>query len=313
MTSLFPRRALVGIAAVAALLAGCSNADPMADPTAEDTAGGETSSSTVRVGSAGFPEAEIIAELYAQALEADGVTVERNMQIGSRESYIAALEDGSVDLLPEYTGNLLQFWDSEATAKTPEEVLSSLREAVPEGMRILEPSSAENKDTYVVTAKFSTDNGVTSLADLAGYDGPLRIAANPELPERPFGPVGLTGIYGVPAGNIEFTPIDDGGGPLTVQALTDGEVDMANIYSTTPAITDEALVMLEDPENMIVPQQVFPLVSDRVPDSADERLNAVSDALTTDDLIAMNARNQGDEKASPSTIAADWLKEKGLI
>jgi len=303
----------VGIAAVAALLAGCSNADPMADPTAEDTAGGETSSSTVRVGSAGFPEAEIIAELYAQALEADGVTVERNMQIGSRESYIAALEDGSVDLLPEYTGNLLQFWDSEATAKTPEEVLSSLREAVPEGMRILEPSSAENKDTYVVTAKFSTDNGVTSLADLAGYDGPLRIAANPELPERPFGPVGLTGIYGVPAGNIEFTPIDDGGGPLTVQALTDGDVDMANIYSTTPAITDEALVMLEDPENMIVPQQVFPLVSDRVPDSADERLNAVSDALTTDDLIAMNARNQGDEKASPSTIAADWLKEKGLI
>ena len=313
MTSLFPRRALVGIAAVAALLAGCSNADPMADPTAEDTAGGETSSSTVRVGSAGFPEAEIIAELYAQALETDGVTVERNMQIGSRESYIAALEDGSVDLLPEYTGNLLQFWDSEATAKTPEEVLSSLREAVPEGMRILEPSSAENKDTYVVTAKFSTDNGVTSLADLAGYDGPLRIAANPELPERPFGPVGLTGIYGVPAGNIEFTPIDDGGGPLTVQALTDGDVDMANIYSTTPAITDEALVMLEDPENMIVPQQVFPLVSDRVPDSADERLNAVSDALTTDDLIAMNARNQGDEKASPSTIAADWLKEKGLI
>ncbi len=313
MTLHLPRRALIGLTAVAALLTGCSSTDPMAaDPSS--TAGGDTAASTtVKVGSAGFPEAEIIAELYAQVLEADGISVERNMQIGAREAYIAALEDGSVDLLPEYTGNLLQFWDSEATAKTPDEVLSALREAVPEGMRILEPSSAENKDTYVVTAKFSTDNGVTSLADLAGYDGPLRIAANPELPERPFGPVGLTGTYGVPAGNIEFTPIDDGGGPLTVQALTDGDVDMANIYSTTPAITDEALVMLEDPENMIVPQQVFPLVSNKVPESADERLNAVSNALTTEDLIAMNARNQGDEKASPSTIAADWLKEKGLI
>ena len=314
MTFLFPRRALVGIAAAAALLAGCSNADPMADPTTGDTTDGETAaSSTVRVGSAGFPEAEIIAELYAQALEADGVTVERNMQIGSRETYIKALEDGSVDLLPEYTGNLLQFYDADATAQTAEDVLSALREQAPEDVRVLEPSSAENKDSYVVTSDFSTENGITSLADLASFDGTLRLAANPELPERPYGPKGLTEIYGVPADNIDFTPIDDGGGPLTVQALEDGDVDMVDLYSTTPAIIEKNFVVLEDPENMIVSQQVFPLVSDRVPESADERLNAVSDALTTEDLIAMNARNQGDEKASPSTIAADWLKEKDLI
>ncbi len=313
MTSLFPRRALVGIAAAAALLGGCSSADPMADPTTDDTAGGETMSSTVRVGSAGFPEAEIIAELYAQALEADGVTVERNMQIGSRETYIKALEDGSVDLLPEYTGNLLQFYDAEATAQTADEVLSALREAAPEDVRVLEPSSAENKDSYVVTTEFSEENGITSLADLKDFDGTLRLAANPELPNRPYGPMGLTEIYGVPAENIEFTPIDDGGGPLTVQALVDGDVDMVDLYSTTPAITEMDFVVLEDPENMIVTQQVFPLVSDRVPDSADETLNAVSEALTTEDLIDMNARNQGDEKASPSTIAADWLEENGLI
>ena len=313
MTFLSSRRALVGIAAVAALLAGCSNTDPMADPTAEDTAGGETSSSTVRVGSAGFPEAEIIAELYAQALEADGVTVERNMQIGSRETYIKALEDGSVDLLPEYTGNLLQFYDAEATAQTADEVLSALREKAPEDVRVLEPSSAENKDSYVVTSEFSTDNGITSLADLADFEGTLRLAANPELPNRPYGPMGLTEIYGVAAESIEFTPIDDGGGPLTVQALADGDVDMVDLYSTTPAITELDFVVLEDPENMIVTQQVFPLVSDRVSEDLDEKMNAVSEALTTEDLIAMNARNQGDEKASPSTIAADWLKEKGLI
>lgn len=314
MTFLFPRRALVGIAAAAALLAGCSNADPMADPTTGDTTDGETAaSSTVRVGSAGFPEAEIIAELYAQALEADGVTVERNMQIGSRETYIKALEDGSVDLLPEYTGNLLQFYDDSATAQTAEEVLSALREQAPEDVRVLEPSSAENKDSYVVTSDFSTENGITSLADLADFDGTLRLAANPELPNRPYGPMGLTDIYGVAADSIEFTAIDDGGGPLTVQALADGDVDIVDLYSTTPAITEMNFVVLEDPENMIVSQQVFPLVSDRVPESADETMNAVSDALTTEDLIAMNARNQGDEKAAPATIAEDWLKDKGLI
>ena len=314
MTSHFPRRALLGLTAVVALVAGCSNNDPMAaDPSAPATGGETAAATTITVGSAGFPEAEIIAELYAQTMEADGVTVERNMQIGAREAYIAALEDGSVDLLPEYTGNLLQFWDEGATAKTPEDVLTALREAAPEDVRILEPSSAENKDSYVVTSDFSTENNITSLADLAGFDGTLRLAANPELPQRPYGPTGLSEIYGVPAANIDFTPIDDGGGPLTVQALMDGDVDMVDLYSTTPAIAENNFVVLKDPENMIVPQQVFPLVSDRVPESADERLNAVSEALTTEDLIAMNARNQGDEKASPSTIAADWLKDKGLI
>lgn len=314
MTSYFPRRALLGLTVAAALLAGCSSNDPLAtDPFSSSNTSESAAATTITVGSAGFPEAEIIAELYAQTMEADGVTVERNMQIGAREAYIAALEDGSVDLLPEYTGNLLQFWDDGATAKTPEEVLAALREAAPDDVRIPEPSSAENKDSYVVTSDFSTTNSITSLADLAGFDGTLRLAANPELPERPYGPTGLTEIYGVPAENIDFTPIDDGGGPLTVQALMDGDVDMVDLYSTTPAIAENNFVVLEDPENMIVPQQVFPLVSDRVPESADERLDAVSKALTTEDLIAMNARNQGEEKASPSTIAADWLKKKGLI
>ncbi len=313
MTSLFPRRAFVGIAAAAALLAGCSDADPMAADPATTDGGGEPASSTVTVGSAGFPEAEIIAELYAQALEADGFTVERNMQIGSRETYIQALEDGSVDLLPEYTGNLLQFYNPDATAQTADEVLSALREEAPEDVRILEPSSAENKDSYVVTSEFSTENDINSLADLSDYDGTLRLAANPELPNRPYGPMGLTEIYGVPEENIDFTPIDDGGGPLTVAALADGDVDMVDLYSTTPAITEMDFVVLEDPEDMIIAQQVFPLVSDSVDESADETLNSVSEALTTEDLIDMNARNQGEEKAAPADIASDWLEENGLV
>lgn len=318
------RRFILTSAGVAGLaLAGCSNADPLAPEEPDDGGGptpaegsqtnGGSATGTVRVGSAGFAENEIIAELYAQVLENAGMTVERNMQIGARDIYFAALTDGSVDILPEYSGNLLQFLDPEATASEPEAILTALAEAVPAGLRVLEPAEAQNKDSWCVTAEFSQANGITSLADLANFEGTLRVAGNPELAERPYGPPGLTEIYGVPAGNIEFTPIDDGGGPLTIQALVGGDVDMADIYTTTPAISDEGLVVLEDPENMIIAQQVVPLVSDAFPADAEGSINDVNVVLTTDDLIAMNARNQGDEKASPATIATDWLTEKGLL
>ncbi|GAB3811923.1 ABC transporter substrate-binding protein [Tessaracoccus terricola] len=317
----FSRRSVLASAGVAALaLAGCSDADPLgtAEPTEDPTTGGEGTEpapggGTVRVGSAGFAENEIIAELYAQVLEHAGSGVERNMQIGARDIYYAALTDGSVDIIPEYSGNLLQFLDPEATASEPEAIIEALADAVPAGLRVLAPAEAQNKDSWCVTAEFSEANGITSLADLAGFEGTLRVAGNPELAERPYGPIGLTEIYGVPAENIEFTPIDDGGGPLTVQALVDGDVDMADIYTTTPAISDEGLVVLEDPENMIIAQQVIPLVSEAFPEGVQGNIDAVNIALTTEDLIAMNARNQGDEKASPATIATDWLTEKGLL
>lgn len=302
-----PVRLLAAGAALLLALGGCASDDPTGAGPAEGDGG------TIRVGSANFPESEIIAETYAQALEAEGVTVQRQMQIGARDIYIAALQDGSIDLVPEYTGNLLQYLDPETTAVTPEEVNAALAEASPEGFSTLTPAPAEDKDSYNVTREFSEANGITSLADLAGYDGPLRIGGNPELAERPYGPKGLTEVYGVPAERLTFVAISDAGGPLTVKALNDGEVDLADIYSTTPAIVENGFVTLEDPENMIMAQNVVPMISDTVAtDQVRETLDAVSAALTTEDLLAMNARNQGDEKASPATIAADWLAENDL-
>lgn len=302
-------RLLATGAALLLALGGCADTDPTGGGSAE---GGDAG--TIRVGSANFPESEIIAETYAQALEAQGVTVERQMQIGARDIYIAALQDGSIDLVPEYTGNLLQYLDPETAAVTPEEVNAALAEASPEGFSTLTPAPAEDKDSYNVTREFSETNGITSLADLSGYDGPLRIGGNPELAERPYGPNGLTEVYGVPAEQVTFVAISDAGGPLTVKALNDGEVDLADIYSTTPAIAENDFVTLEDPENMIMAQNVVPMISDAVAtDEVREALDAVSAALSTEDLLAMNARNQGDEKASPSTIAADWLAENDLV
>ncbi|OUZ07758.1 glycine/betaine ABC transporter [Aeromicrobium sp. PE09-221] len=292
------------IVAAAAALALTACSDPSSSG---DGSGGDT----VRIGSAAFPESEIIAEVYAQALEAEDFSVERRMQIGAREVYLPALENGELDVLPEYTGNLLSYVDTETTATSPEDIETELPDALPDGLEVLDPAPAENKDSLNVTQEFASENDLESIADLADIDG-LRLAANPEFAERSYGIPGLERVYGITG--VDFTPINDGGGPATLSALLDGTVDVADIYSTTPSIVENDLVTLEDPENMIAAQNVVPVISsDTVSDEAIEVLNRVSAELTTEDLIEMNTRSSGDEKAAPATIAKDWLEDKGLI
>ena len=304
-------RIAAGIFAAGAVLtlAACSSGDPLAP---DDSAGG--SGDTIAIGAAGFAESEIIAQIYAQALEANDITVDFKGQIGQRDVYIEGLNDGSIDLIPDYSGNLLQFFDDSSDAKSSDEVYAALQEAVPDGLEVLDQSEAEDKDSYNVTKEFSEANGVTSLADLAGIDVPLIVGGNPELAERPYGPTGLTDVYGVDASRITFIPISDSGGPLTTQALLDGTVTIADIFSSLPSIKENGFVTLEDPENLILPQNVLPLInSDKATDEVKKVLNAISAELTTEDLIELNARNQGDEKASPEALAKDWLADKDLF
>jgi osmoprotectant transport system substrate-binding protein len=223
--------------------------------------------------------------------------------------YLKALEEGSIDLIPEYTGNLLAAYDPDATATSSDEVYAALGDALPEGFEVLDESPAEDKDSYNVTKEYSEAEGVTSLADLEGKT--VRVGGGAVLGEREYGIPGLTDVYGVDA---SLVTIEDQGGPNTVKALLDGQVDIANIYSTTPSILDNDFVTLEDPENLIKAQNVVPLVKTSKMDAdITSVLDEVSAALTTEDLTEMNRRNQGDEKAEPKAIAADWLKEKALF
>lgn len=298
-THLVVGRAVAGAAAAALVLAACGG-----DPTEGD-------SDTITVGSAAFNENEVIAEIYAQALEAEGLDVQRQMQIGAREAYIPALENGEIDLIPEYTGNLLLYFDTESTATTAEEVDDALDDALPEKLETLEESPAENKDSYNVTSELSESEDITSIGDLAKL-GTVRVGGNPEFETRSYGVPGLKKVYGVE--DVTFVPISDSGGPATVKALVDDDVDVANIYSTTPSIVANDLVTLEDPENLIAAQNVVPLINeDKASDQVEDVLDAVSAELTTDDLLALNERVDGDEKASPATAAKEWLEDKGLI
>ncbi|MFL6090199.1 MAG: glycine betaine ABC transporter substrate-binding protein [Aeromicrobium sp.] len=276
------------------------------DPT-KQAAGDGGSSKTITVGSAAFPENEIIAEIYAQALEAKGLTVKKKLNIGAREVYIPALTNGEVDLIPEYSGNLLSYFDAKATATSSDDVYAALQKAAPKGLRVLKPAPGEDKDSLNVTAAFAKSKNVKSIADLSKVSG-LRLAANPEFKQRSYGIPGLEKVYGIK--NIVFTPISDGGGPATVKALVNGNVDVADIYSTTPSITANKLVTLDDPKSLIAAQNVVPLINEaKASPEVTAVLDAVSKALTTHELLELNEENQGKDKVAPAVLAKKWVKE----
>lgn len=300
-----------GTAAAAVLttlltLGACGGGDPLSGGDESDGDG------PLVVSSANFTESEIIGNLYAQALEGAGVEVETQFNVGSREAYIPALSDGSIDVIPEYTGNLLLFLDEDADVSTPDAIAEGLPAALADqGLAGLQPAEAENKDAVVVTAETAEEWDLTDIGDLADHNDELTVAGPPEFAERAVGLPGLEETYGITASSFE--PIADGGGPATVSALVDGDVRAANIFTTNPAIESEDLVVLEDPEGHFAAQNVVPVVrEDRLSDEAQDALDAVSAELTTDDLIALNLRVSGDEKAEPATAATDWLEDKGL-
>lgn len=301
-------RYLAATAATAALiLTACS--DP-AEVDQEEGSEDAAAAGSITVGSAAFPENEIIAEVYAQALESGGYTVERSFQIGAREVYLPAMVNAEVDVLPEYTGNLLSAQENDPGLTSAEDIEDALPDALPEGLEILQPAPAENKDSLNVTPEFSEENGVTSIPDLADLDS-VSLAANPEFAERSYGIPGMESIYGIT--DVDFTPINDGGGPGTLRALLDGTVDVADIYTTTPSIAENDLVTLEDPEDMIAAQHVVPLIrSEGVDEEARSILDQVSEALTTEALVDFNARNSGDNPQEPAQIAEEWLAEQGI-
>jgi osmoprotectant transport system substrate-binding protein len=229
------------------------------------------------------------------------------LNIGAREVYIPALKNGEIDLIPEYTGNLLTYLDPKATASAPKAVTSTLARVVPSGLTVLKPAPAEDKDSLNVTAAFAKANGVKTIADLSKVNG-LRLAANPEFKQRAYGIPGLEKVYGIKG--IAFTPISDGGGPATVKALVSGKVDVADIYSTTPSIAANKLVTLDDPKHLIAAQNVVPLIrKDKATDEVTNVLNAVSAALTTDELLKLNQANQGKDKKAPAVLAKEWVAE----
>jgi len=313
MRSLLPRRpAVVVLAAVSALtLAACGGGgDPLASGGGSGQQSGGDAAQTIVVGSANFPESQILAEIYAQALSAKGVTIEKRLSIGSRETYMPGLEDGSIDLIPEYTGVLLQYFNKDATETEPDAVYTALQAALPDTLTVLERSEAEDKDGVVVTRETATRLNAKSIADLAPNCGTLVFGGAPEFQTRPDGIPGIAETYGCTFASYQSL---DAGGPLTVSALSGGDIQAANLFTTDASIETNDFVVLEDPENNFAAQNVLPLINKaKATDNVKATLNAISAKLTTEGLTKLNAEADGDAKPSPEAVAKNWLSQNGL-
>lgn len=260
------------------------------------------------VGSADFPESQLLATLYAQALSAKGVKVTTKLNIGSREVYMPALLDGSIDLIPEYAGATLSYLDKNATAHEPHDVAVALEKALPAGITMLTPSSAQDSDVLAVTQATADKYQLKTIADLAPLASKLVLGGPPEWKTRKEGVVGLKEIYGLTFKSFKTLDV---GGPITLSALINGQVDAADMTATDPAMVVNKLVALVDSKNLFPAQNIVPLIAAKKSnDTVIAALNAVSAALTTQDLIEMNGRLANRE--SFDTVAGDWLKAHGL-
>ena len=294
----------VGSAAALLALAACGGSDDSSDPLSANNNSGE-----VTVGSANFQENVLLGEIYAQALEAKGVKVKRQLNIGSREVIYKQIEKGSLTVLPEYNGALLTYLDKTADASSKDAVDAALKTKIASSLELLDSSSAEDKDSLVVTKATASKYNLKTVEDLKAVAGKLSVGGPPEFKTRTQGLLGLKSQYGVVFKT--FTSLDTAG-PITVSALKKGQVDVADLFSTDPAIVENDFVVLDDTKTLFGAQNVVPLVYKAGVDSkATDALNAVSAKLDTSTLAKLMKEVVSDKKDA-DVVAKEWLSSAGL-
>ena len=277
------------------------------------SAGDDTTNTTeaaaVTVASFGFGESEILANIYGKALEDAGVKVNYKLKLGAREIVAPALEKGEIDLVPEYVGNLLAFYDASASAPGDDldATTTKLRDAATaKKVSVLEPSPAADGDVIAMSKAKAEELNVKKISDLKGKESSLVFGGPPECAQRITCLKGLQDVYGLKF--KEFKPLDVGG-PVTVKSLKDGDVHVARLFSSDPAIKTNNFVVLDDDKYIQPAGNVVPVIrTEALTDEIEDVLNKVSAALTTDALIELNTKVDV-EKEDAATVAEEWLKE----
>jgi len=307
MSKRYLTAATAAVVALTLALSACSSSKKT--DSGGSTTGTNTNAGSITIGSAGFAESEILAEIYAGALRAKGVTVKTQLDIGERPIYFKALQDGSIDFFPEYNGSILSYLDKNATAKSTADVDAALKTALGSKLTALNSAAAQDSDTITVTKTTADKYHLTSIGDLAAVAKDLTLGAPAQFKTRPDGVPALKSVYGVQFGTFTTT---SAGGKVTVDALKNGSIDAADIFSTDPAIAANGFVSLQDPKSMFAAQNIVPIVTTaKLTDVITETANAVSAKLDTATLASLVAKVQNDgEKAD--AVAKAWLASVGL-
>ena len=294
--------------------AGCGSSAQHSSAPASTSAGGAGSASApptaklVTIGSANFPENEVLADIYADALRKVGVSVATKLDIGSREVYFKEVENGALNVFPEYNGALLDYLQPSATASSTTDVDKALSAALPAGLEALNPSPAQDADSVTVTSTFASAHHLETIADLKPIESQVTIGAAPEFANRQQGLVGLKKLYGL---TLNFKPLDESG-PLTIAALQDGTIQAGDIYTTDPSVAKYHFVALADPLHLFPAENVTPIVNRNVATpTVVKTLNSVSAALTTADLVQLVGAVENDH-VDPGAAALQFVDQLHL-
>ena len=270
---------------------------------------------TITIGSQGFWESAVVAEIYAQALEGAGFTVERNLELGARDVTQPALVDGEIDLMPEYIGGLLAVsYGGEPTPDVDESLEALRTELEADGLVALEPTPGTDADGFAVRQETADDLGLTTMSDLAEVAGDLTWGVAQECADNPNCGPGLERVYGIDFDSLEVETL----GACTTaiaEALNQSNIDVAQVCTTQPEIAGFNLVLLEDDQGLAPAQNLVPVVRQEVAeaggDSLESTLNAVSELLTTEELTNLGAAVILNGE-SYEDAAGQWLEDNGL-
>ena len=264
---------------------------------------------TVTIGAKNSHESVIIAQIYGQALELDGFDVDYNLGIGNRKAQLAALKSGLIDVIPEYSGALMNHLDKNSALTSTDSMVARLPALLKKRkLEILDPSPAAGNPAFVVTKEFAQTHALVTIADLTSIESTLTIGAESGFEEQSYGRSGLDLVYGF-SGWV-YREFDEGNDRELVDALVAGEIDIANVPQSSPDIANGELVVLSDPAVIITEQNVIPVVRSKINSEAFAAvINEVSAELTTKDLRELLASNRGKTALSAETLAREWLEE----
>ena len=308
------RRTVAYVACLALAIVCCACACGSAAADHADGAGQH--GAVITVGSFDFPESVLLADIYAGALTAQGFPVRVLPDLGPRELVDPALMSGLVQVVPEYSGSALEFVSlgrQPATSDVTATGRALAGWAAGRGLVAGRPSAAQDANVIVVTAATAARYDLRSVADLARAAPRLAFGGPPECPEAVYCLLGLKQVYGLRF--RVFIPLD-AGGPRTLQALQAGNIGVALLFSTDPAITADHLVVLADGRGLQPAENVVPLVRRDVVARYGRRLltvlDTVSARLTTGSLRAPDARAEL-RGQDPRLVAQSWLRAHGLV
>jgi len=278
-------------ASLAAVLAFALTAVACGSSPSSGGGGGSTPKGNVTIGGFKFSEGSVLAELYGQALEHDGYSVQYRLNLGSREVVAPAIKSGQIDLYIGYAATDLEYWNNAAgeangdAAATTAKLNSHLQSL---NLEALTPSSAVDQNAFAMTKANATKYNATKLSDLAPIGNQLVLGAGPECPTRPFCKPGLEQTYGIHFKDFKALDTD---GPLTRAAFANNSIQVGLVFSSDSDLNNLGLVVLQDDKHLEAADNVVPIVRTPVASAEVKRvLNAISAGLTTSELVQLNSQ-----------------------